>query len=154
MEKLRALNCLLRSRRRCGYSVDVACRIVDFWCMQSPVDTYIVQYCSSDYENNTALGSKHHTAPTFMTTAEYMACRFHIYSLNCRSSVIDLEISPIVLQISSIELEISPNLRIWKYLQLNWRYKCAVKWQISPNQLQICALQLEIGPYLQFSEYM
>ena len=85
METLGALNCLLQSRRRCGYSVDdhrhrhpprhrhCRWRIVDFWCRQSPVDTLkkiIVQYCSSDYDNNTALWSKHHTAPRFVNTAE------------------------------------------------------------------------------------
>ena len=80
--KLRSLNCLLQSRRRCGYSVDDhpprhpprhrQCR----WqprrlLVQAVSCRYIVQYRSSDYDNNTAFGGGgHHPAPWFMNTAQ------------------------------------------------------------------------------------
>ena len=65
--KLRALNCLLQSRRRCGYSVDDhpprhpprhrQCRWPQRRLLVQAVSCgYIVQYSSSDYDNNTAFG--------------------------------------------------------------------------------------------------
>ncbi len=71
---MRALNCILQSRRRCGYSVDEhpprhpprhrQCR----WpprrlLVQAVSGRYIVQYSTSDYDNNTAFWGEHDTVP-------------------------------------------------------------------------------------------
>ena len=77
--KLRALNCLLQSR--CGYSVDEhpprhlprhrQCR----WpprrlLVQAVSGRYIVQYSSSDYDNNIAFGGNIIQPPWLMNTAQ------------------------------------------------------------------------------------
>ena len=49
---------------------------------------------------------------------------YFVCSIELEISAIQLEISPNrqYLQISPIQLEISPNRHIWRYLQLNLRY--------------------------------
>ena len=78
-----------------------------------------------------------------------MECHFHIYSLNWRYLQLNwryLQLNwrylqyIINLQISTIQLEISPNRLNYRYLQLNWRYL-----QINCRYLQI----LSIWRYLQ-----